>query len=265
MITVRDEGRPILSIEGVWKSFGGLAAVAGVDFSVAAGSITALIGPNGAGKTTLFDLISGFAKPDRGAIRFNGTSIGRLPPHRVARLGLVRTFQLTRVFEAMTVLDNMMLAAPAQPGEKLITHVAGRAASKRNDRDVRAWALELLARFKLDGKADDYGASLSGGQRKLLEFARALMTRPKLLLLDEPMAGVNKVLGRQLLDFVEDMRRTEQVTFLFVEHDMDVVMARADRVVVMAEGAVISEGSPEHVRNDYRVVDAYLGQPRGAA
>ena len=130
---------------------------------------------------------------------------------------------------------------------------------------MRARALELLARFKLDGKADDYGASLSGGQRKLLEFARALMARPKLLLLDEPMAGVNKVLGRQLLDYVEEMRRTEGVTFLFVEHDMDVVMTRADHVVVMAEGAVISEGPPEQVRKDDRVIDAYLGQPRGAA
>ena len=130
---------------------------------------------------------------------------------------------------------------------------------------MRARALELLARFRLDGKAGDYGASLSGGQRKLLEFARALMTRPKLLLLDEPMAGVNKVLGRQLLDYVEEMRSTENVTFLFVEHDMDIVMTRADRVVVMAEGAIISEGLPEQVRNDHRVIDAYLGQPRGAA
>jgi branched-chain amino acid transport system ATP-binding protein len=242
-----------------------LAAVAGVGFSVAAGSITALIGPNGAGKTTLFDLISGFATPDRGTIQFNGASIGGLPPYSVARLGLIRTFQLTRVFEAMTVLDNMMLAAPEQPGERLISHVLDRAASRQSDRDVRAQAGELLARFKLNGKAHDYAASLSGGQRKLLEFARALMARPKLLLLDEPMAGVNKVLGRQLLDYVEEMRKTEQVTFLFVEHDMDVVMTRADRVVVMAEGAIISEGTPEQVRSDHRVIDAYLGQPRGVA
>jgi neutral amino acid transport system ATP-binding protein len=265
MIAVSDERSPLLSIEGVWKSFGGLAAVAGVSFTVAAGSITALIGPNGAGKTTLFDLISGFARPDRGMIRLIDTSIGGIPPHRIARLGLVRTFQLTRVFEAMTVLDNMMLAAPGQPGERLIGHVLERAASKRSDHEVRVRAVELLARFKLDGKAHDYAASLSGGQRKLLEFARALMAKPKLLLLDEPMAGVNKVLGRQLLDYVEAMRRTEQVTFLFVEHDMDVVMTRADRVVVMAEGAIISEGTPEQVRSDHRVIDAYLGQPRGTA
>ena len=204
-------------------------------------------------------------KSDWRAGCFDGASIGGLPPHRVARLGLVRTFQLTRVFAAMTVFDNMMLAAPGQPGEKLIKQVVQRAASKRSERNVRARALELLARFKLDGKADDYGASLSGGQRKLLEFARALMARPKLLLLDEPMAGVNKVLGRQLLDYVEEIRRTEGVTFLFVEHDMDVVMTRADHVIVMAEGAVISEGPPEEVRSDDRVIDAYLGQPRGAA
>jgi branched-chain amino acid transport system ATP-binding protein len=239
--------------------------VAGVDMTVRRGSITALIGPNGAGKTTLFDLITGFARPDRGAIRFEGKNIAGAPPHRIARLGLVRTFQLTRVFSAMTVLDNMMLAAPAQPGESLAAHVVPGGGSKRHERGVRERALELLARFKLDGKAADYAASLSGGQRKLLEFARALMARPRLLLLDEPMAGVNRVLGRQLLDDVEEMRRTDGMTFLFVEHDMDVVMTRADHVVVMAEGAVISEGPPERVRNDRRVIDAYLGQPRAPA
>jgi branched-chain amino acid transport system ATP-binding protein len=263
-MTVADCDAPILTVSGLGKSFGGLAAVNGVDLSIRRGSITALIGPNGAGKTTLFDLITGFARPDRGTVRFAGTPIESLPAHRIAKLGLVRTFQLTRVFSAMTVLDNMMLAARDQPGEALSTVILVRR-SKQHERGVRERARELLRHFKLDAKADDYAASLSGGQRKLLEFARALMTEPKLLLLDEPMAGVNKVLGRELLDHVEALRASADITFLFVEHDMDVVMTRADHVIVMAEGRVISEGTPEAVRSDQRVIDAYLGQPRGAA
>jgi neutral amino acid transport system ATP-binding protein len=264
MNIVPDRDDPILTVSGLGKSFGGLAAVDGVDLSVRRGSITALIGPNGAGKTTLFDLITGFAKPDRGAVTFGGVSIGGLPTHRIARLGLVRTFQLTRVFNAMTVLDNMMLAARDQPGEALSTVIMVRR-SRQHERNVRARARDLLRHFKLDSKAEDYAASLSGGQRKLLEFARALMTEPKLLLLDEPMAGVNKVLGRQLLDHVEALRASEDITFLFVEHDMDVVMTRAEHVIVMAEGTVISEGAPDIVRNDPRVIDAYLGRSQGAA
>lgn len=263
-VVVPRNGGPILTVSGLGKSFGGLAAVNGVDLSVRRGSITALIGPNGAGKTTLFDLITGFAKPDRGSVTFGGVPIAGLPPHRIASLGLVRTFQLTRVFNAMTVLENMMLAARDQPGEALSTVIMVRRA-KRHERQVRARARELLGRFKLDSKADDYAASLSGGQRKLLEFARALMTEPKLLLLDEPMAGVNKVLGRQLLDHVEALRASEDITFLFVEHDMDVVMTRAEHVIVMAEGEVISEGPPNAVRNDPCVIEAYLGRSQGAA
>ena len=257
-----DSDDSILVLEHVSKSFGGLAAVAGVSMKLRRASITALIGPNGAGKTTLFDLITGFAKPDRGTIRFEGRSVGGMPTYRIARLGLVRTFQLTRVFSAMTVLDNMMLAAPDQPGERLSAHFRLGSGSTEDEKAVRARALQVLERFKLGGKANDYAATLSGGQRKLLELARALMATPRLLLLDEPMAGVNRVLGRRLLDDVEELRRTEGITFLFVEHDMDVVMTRADHVVVMAEGAVISEGSPELIRSDHRVIDAYLGQPR---
>ena len=255
----------ILTVDRVSKSFGGLQAVAGASLALRRGSIVALIGPNGAGKTTLFDLITGFAVPDDGGIRFEGRAIAGMPAHRVARLGLVRTFQLTRVFSAMTVLENMMLAAPSQPGEKLTRRLLPKAAARRREREVRDRAIALLERFRLAAKAADYAASLSGGQRKLLELARALMAEPRLLLLDEPMAGVNRVLGRQLLDFVEELRRSEGMTFLFVEHDMDVVMTRADHVVVMAEGAVVTEGPPDRIRADERVIDAYLGQPRGGA
>ncbi|MFO1059675.1 MAG: ABC transporter ATP-binding protein [Dongiaceae bacterium] len=252
---------PILVVDGVHKSFGGLRAVAGASFAVARGSITALIGPNGAGKTTLFDLVTGFGVPDAGAVRFEGRPITGLPPHRIARRGLVRTFQLTRVFAAMSVLDNMMLAAPGQPGEALARLVLPGMGVRRRERQVRERALALLERFGLAAKAADYAGTLSGGQRKLLELARALMVEPRLVLLDEPMAGINRALGRRLLDDVEALRRAG-TSFLFVEHDMDVVMSRADRVVVMAEGAVIAEGPPAEIRRDPRVIDAYLGRAR---
>ena len=250
----------ILTIDDLHKNFGGLRAVAGVGFSVRRGSLTALIGPNGAGKTTLFDLLTGFAKPDRGTIRFEGRAIAGLPPHRVARLGLVRTFQLTRVFAAMTVLENMMLAPRGQPGESLLHMLAPKGSNRRSEAAVRERALALLQHFNLREKSGDYAGTLSGGQRKLLELARVLMTSPHMVLLDEPMAGVNRVLGRRLLDYVEELRRTEDVTILFVEHDMDVVMTRADHVVVMAEGAVIAADKPDLVRINPRVIDAYLGR-----
>jgi branched-chain amino acid transport system ATP-binding protein len=262
MTTEPASQEPILVLDNLHKSFGGVHAVAGASFAVARGSITALIGPNGAGKTTLFDLVTGFGAPDRGAVRFEGHDISGLPPHRIARLGLVRTFQLTRVFAAMSVLENMMLAAARQPGEALVGLMIAARTAKRAEEANRERALALLGAFNLQDKAGDYAGTLSGGQRKLLELARALMVEPRLVLLDEPMAGVNRVLGQRLLDDVDQRRREDGTTFLFVEHDMDVVMTRADRVVVMAEGAVIAEGPPEAIRADQRVIDAYLGKAR---
>ena len=254
------DGR-ILRAEGVVKRFGGIRAVDGATMDVREGSITALIGPNGAGKTTLFNVLTGFYRGDAGEVRFQEQPIIRKPPHAIARLGMVRTFQITKALAAMPVIDNMMLAATGQPGERLVNVVFRPGLARRREREVRAEALALLDVFDLAKLADQYAGTLSGGQRKLLELARALMTKPQLLLLDEPMAGINPTLGRRLLDHMQDLRREQGVTFLFIEHDMEVVMNHSDRVIVMAEGSVIADGEPDEVRRDQAVIDAYLGGP----
>jgi len=252
-------GGALLEVESVVKRFGGIHAVDGAGFEVADGSITALIGPNGAGKTTLFNAITGFQRVDSGSARLAGEEVLHLPAYAIARRGMVRTFQITRALAAMPVIDNMTLAAGNQPGERLRDLLIHPGAARRREREVRAEADELLEVFDLDRLAGDYAGTLSGGQRKLLELARALMTRPRLLLLDEPMAGINPTLGRRLLDHMQRLRRERGTTFLFVEHDMDVVMNHSDRVIVMAEGRTIAVGEPHEVREDPVVVDAYLG------
>jgi branched-chain amino acid transport system ATP-binding protein len=257
-------GQPILFVQDVVRRFGGIRAVDGATLSVDDGSITALIGPNGAGKTTLFNVITGFYRPERGAVSFHGSSIFGRPPYAIARLGMVRTFQITKALARMPVIDNMMLAAPDQPGEKLRSLVFRPAASRRREQEVRESAIELLEVFNLQDLAGAYAGTLSGGQRKLLELARALMTEPRMLLLDEPMAGINPVLGRRLLEHMQRLRAERGVTFLFIEHDMEVVMGHADRVIVMADGRVIAEGPPEEIRRDKRVIDAYLGPGVGS-
>jgi neutral amino acid transport system ATP-binding protein len=255
-----NDSRPLLEIEEVVKRFGGIRAVDGATLDVREGSITALIGPNGAGKTTLFNVVTGFYHGDRGSVRFDGDRVFGEPPHELARKGMVRTFQITKALAAMPVIDNMMLAAPNQPGERIRNLFVRPAAVRSREKEVREQAMELLELFNLTDLADDYAGTLSGGQRKLLELARALMTQPRLLLLDEPMAGINPTLGGRLLDHMQMLRRERGVTFLFIEHDMEVVMNHSDRVVVMAEGKVIAEGEPHEVRKDQRVIDAYLGE-----
>lgn len=249
----------ILVIDSVFKHFGGIRAVNGAGFSIPRGSITALIGPNGAGKTTLFNIVTGFYRPDAGTILYEGRSIFGDHPYAIARRGMVRTFQITKALSAMPVIDNMMLAAPHQPGESLIGLIAKRRANTRREAEVAERAAELLDTFNLTKKQDDYAGTLSGGQRKLLELARALMAEPRTVLLDEPMAGVNPTLGRRLLNHMHDLRENQGVTFLFVEHDMEVVMKHSDEVVVMAQGETVVKGLPEEVRADQRVIDAYLG------
>jgi ABC-type branched-subunit amino acid transport system ATPase component len=249
----------LLEVRDLVKHYGGVAAVDGAGFDVAAASVTALIGPNGAGKTTLFNIVSGFVRAEGGQIRFRGEPIEGWTPHRVAASGLVRTFQTARALTRMTVLENMLLAAPGQPGEHVWRLLLTPRAVGRHERANRKRARELLAFVQLDALADDYAGTLSGGQRKLLEFARALMAEPKMMLLDEPMAGVNPVLGEQLLAHVLELRAEQAMTFLLVEHDVEIVMSMCDTVIVMNEGAVIAAGRPEAVRRDPAVADAYLG------
>jgi branched-chain amino acid transport system ATP-binding protein len=248
---------PIVVADGVRRTFGGVAAVDVDHVEIPRGRITALIGPNGAGKTTFFNLLTGFDKPDAGTWTFDGQSLGGMPAYRVARRGMIRTFQLTKALGMLTVLENMRLGATDQPGENFFRGLVTPLWRKR-EQEITVQAEELLKRFKLDAKAEDFASSLSGGQRKLLEMARALMSRPKMIMLDEPMAGVNPALTQSLLHHVLDLKQ-EGMTVLFVEHDMHVVREIADWVIVMAEGRVVAEGYPDTVMQDRAVIDAYLG------
>jgi ABC-type branched-subunit amino acid transport system ATPase component len=250
----------LLELEGVGKAFGGVAAVDDASFAVAEGSITAVIGPNGAGKTTVFNLVSGFVRPDRGTIRFAGRRIDGLRGDQVARAGLVRVFQSPRVLTRMTVLENLMLAAPHQPGELFgAIWFAPRRVGAR-EAEIRRQAMALLDLLRLSPLSGDDAGTLSGGQRKLLELGRALMVQPRMILLDEPMAGVAPVLAEQLLEHIRELRERRGVTVCVIEHDMDVVMSISDRVIVMDEGRVIAAGSPDAVQRDERVIEAYLGR-----
>jgi len=247
----------LLEVRDVVHAFGGVRAVDGATLDVESGSITGLIGPNGAGKSTLFNCVSGFLRPQSGSVLLEGKRIEKSAPHRIARSGLVRTFQTPRALTRMTVLDNVMLAAPRNGGERLGGALARSA--RRRERTVRARAVELLELVRLDGHADALAGTLSGGQRKLLDLVRALMVEPRILLLDEPMAGVSPTLRVELLEHILALRDRDGVTLLIVEHDLDFVMRASDRVIVMNDGHVIAQGAPDEVRADERVVDAYLG------
>jgi branched-chain amino acid transport system ATP-binding protein len=248
---------PIIVADGVTRVFGGLTAVDVEHLEIPRNAITALIGPNGAGKTTLFNLLTGFDKPNAGSWSFDGTNLAGIPAFKAARMGQVRTFQLTKSLGLLTVLENMKLGATHQSGERIWASVLPFLWRKQEHR-IEDKARELLVRFKLDAKEKDYAASLSGGQRKLLEMARALMSDPTLVMLDEPMAGVNPALTESLLEHILDLKDLG-MTVLFVEHDMHMVRHIADWVVVMAEGRIVAEGPPESVMKEQAVIDAYLG------
>ena len=248
---------PILVADDVTRRFGGMTAVDVGHLEVQRGAITALIGPNGAGKTTLFNLLTGFDQPNTGRWSFEGRSLGGVPAAKVARAGMVRTFQLTKALSRMTVMENMRLGASDQPGESLLQALVP-AVWRPREREITAKAEELLDRFRLLDKKDDFAGSLSGGQRKLLEMARALMSDPTMVMLDEPMAGVNPALTQSLLGHIQGLRDTG-TTVLFVEHDMHMVRHISDWVAVMAEGRLVAEGPPASVMANPAVVDAYLG------
>jgi neutral amino acid transport system ATP-binding protein len=248
---------PILVADRVVRRFGGLTAVEVEHLEVQRGAITALIGPNGAGKTTFFNLLTGFDQPSEGKWSFEGGSLSGVPAYKVARRGMVRTFQLTKALAKLSVMENMRLGATGQKGENFFRALVPSIwRSQQSTIDERA--TDLLRRFKLDTKRDDFAGSLSGGQRKLLEMARALMVEPTMVMLDEPMAGVNPALTQSLLGHVKDLRE-QGMTVLFVEHDMDMVRDISDWVVVMAQGKIVAEGPPDVVMADPAVIDAYLG------
>jgi branched-chain amino acid transport system ATP-binding protein len=252
---------PILVVDRIVRNFGGMTAVDVDHLEVQRGIITALIGPNGAGKTTFFNLITGFDKPSSAKSgahwSFDGRTLDKTSASSVARAGMVRTFQLTKALSRMTVMDNMMLGAQGQAGENLLKCMV-KPFWGRQEVEIEEKAKDLLERFKLLEKKDDYAGSLSGGQRKLLEMARALMSDPKMIMLDEPMAGVNPALTQSLLGHIQSLR-DEGMTVLFVEHDMHVVRHISDWVCVMAEGRLVAEGAADSVMANPAVIDAYLG------
>jgi branched-chain amino acid transport system ATP-binding protein len=248
----------MLEVSGLVKAFGSLRAVDGVDLVIDRGTITGLIGPNGAGKTTLFNLIAGALEPEAGAIRFMGEPIDRLTPDRIFARGLARTFQVPRPFPQMTVLENLMLVPLHQAGERFWNNWTHAGGVRREERLARERALEVLELCDLADKAGELAGRLSGGQQKLLELARVLVAEPKLILLDEPAAGVNPVLLETLVDRIVQLNR-RGVTFLVIEHNIDLVMAVCRPIAVMAQGRLIYHGDAAGVRKDRRVLDAYLG------
>jgi branched-chain amino acid transport system ATP-binding protein len=253
------DGGSILATEGVTKSFGGLVAVNDVSVSIEKGEITGLIGPNGAGKSTLFDLMSGFLDPDDGTVTLKGEDVTGLRPDERAERGLIRTFQITRELSGMTVMNNMLLAAQENPGERIVPLLFRLGNVKEYEGDQRERAEDLLKYLELWELRDEYAGNLSGGQRKLLELGRSLMSDPDVLLLDEPMAGVNPDLTDHLLDRIMELRSEENRTFLIVEHDIETIMSISDTVIGMHNGEILVQGEPETVQQDEEMLEAYLG------
>ncbi len=249
----------LLSATQLSKSFGGIKAVNNARIEVEQGSITGLIGPNGAGKTTLFNLLSNFIKPDSGSVIFDNHPIHHLPPHQIATRGCIRTFQVARVLSRLSVLENMLLATPGQTGENFFKVWLQQSKMRAEELANKAKAMEILESVGLADKAYDYAGALSGGQRKLLEMARTLMTNPKLILLDEPAAGVNPTLINQICEHIVSWNQ-QGISFLIIEHNMDVIMSLCDRVWVLAEGTNLAEGTPAEIQTNESVLEAYLGQ-----
>ncbi|PTD93725.1 ABC transporter ATP-binding protein [archaeon SCG-AAA382B04] len=249
----------ILTINDVKKSFDGIDALNGASFDVEKGKITGLIGPNGAGKTTLFNTITGFISPESGSIKFEGEELIGKPPYEITRKGLARTFQITRSLDKMTVMDNLLLAPREQTGESVIWPIITPGKVEEEEIEVREMAMDILEFFNLDEHKDEYAGSLSGGQKKLLELARVLMIEPKMVLLDEAFAGVNPSLSNKLVDYIKHLRDDHEISFLLIEHDIPLIMEVCEDIIVMAKGEVIARGKPKEIKNNQKVLDAYLG------
>jgi branched-chain amino acid transport system ATP-binding protein len=249
----------MLKVKNVQKSFGGLRAVDDCSLTVNEGSITGLIGPNGAGKTTLFNLITGFYKPDRGEIVFEGERIEGLSPDRIFHKKVFRTFQITREFERMTVLENLMIIPAFQVGERIWNTWLRPGKVRRQETDFRDKALHVLEFVELIDLKNEYAGTLSGGQKKLLELAKSMMAQPRMVLLDEPGAGVNPTLMKKLVGNIRQLCKEKGMTFFLIEHDMDLVMSLCDPVIVMSEGKKLAEGKPAEIQKDKHVLEAYLG------
>ncbi|MCZ6720994.1 MAG: ABC transporter ATP-binding protein [Proteobacteria bacterium] len=249
----------MIALQNLVKRFGGVTALDGCSFEVPAGSITGLIGPNGAGKTTLFNVVSGALRPDRGRIRFDGRDVTGLKPHRLFRLGIVRSFQIPHMLARMTTLENLMLVPGGQAGENLLAVWLNSRRIAREEAAIAGRAGEVLELLALRELAGELAGNLSGGQKKLLELGRAMMSGARLFLLDEPGAGVNPTLMARLTETIRRLNREEGVTFCIIEHDMDLVARLCDPVIVMAEGKVLAQGSMEAIRGNPEVIEAYLG------
>jgi branched-chain amino acid transport system ATP-binding protein len=255
----RTNDSPILSLKGVRKYFGGIKAVDGVSFDVAPKQITGLIGPNGAGKTTLFNVISGLYKPDEGEITFKGERIDSLPLYQTFHKGLCRTFQISRELKLMTVLENLMLVPPNQAGEKLYRTWFFPKMVKEQEIANRDKALESLRLTGLEHLKDEYAGNLSGGQKRLLELARTMMAEPEMILFDEPGAGVNPSERKTLADRIRQLVSEKGISVLLIGHEMELVMDICNPIVVMERGKKLTEGTPDEVGSDPRVLEVYLG------
>jgi len=252
------DGHPILRTRNITKAFGGLQALDRCTLEVRPGTITGLIGPNGAGKSTLFNVVIGLFAPDSGRVYFNGERIDGQPPYKLVRKGLVKTFQIPRELRAMTVLENLLISAKSVPGEQFLNLFLRSRRVRGKELESQRKAEEILRIVGLFELRDEYAMNLSGGQKKLLELSRALMSDPTMILLDEPVAGVNPTLTLKILEVIERLRRQGR-TFFLIEHDMDVVMKRCDWVIVLHQGRKLAEGTPDTIKKDQNVVEAYLG------